>query len=134
MGPVPLLTREGEVEIAKRIERGKMMVNRACSRTLLVAREIIALRQSVESAEINLRELVVINDEEVTEQKIDERRQALVTAVDRIHRAYRECKNYAKRFAKIKKRSRGFVKSKRKLGRMRIELARLIETVEWTET
>ena len=41
MGTVPLLTREGEVEITKRIERGKNMASRAITRTLTVAKEVI---------------------------------------------------------------------------------------------
>ena len=43
MGTVPLLTREGEVEIAKRIERGQMRVLKAISRSPIVIREIAAL-------------------------------------------------------------------------------------------
>ena len=43
MGTVPLLTREGEVEIAKRIERGKLAVIKSISRTPLVAKKVITL-------------------------------------------------------------------------------------------
>src|ERR1700751_1587620 len=41
MGTVPLLTREGEVEIARRIERGKLAVIKSISRTPLVAKKIL---------------------------------------------------------------------------------------------
>ena len=43
MGTVPLLTREGEVEIARRIERGKLAVIKSISRTPLVAKKVIVL-------------------------------------------------------------------------------------------
>ena len=43
MGTVPLLTREGEVEIARRIERGKLAVIKSISRTPLVAKKVIQL-------------------------------------------------------------------------------------------
>ena len=43
MGTVPLLTREGEVEIARRIERGKLAVIKSISRTPLVSRKVIQL-------------------------------------------------------------------------------------------
>ena len=43
MGTVPLLTREGEVEIAKRIERGQNRVMKAISRSPIVIREIVGL-------------------------------------------------------------------------------------------
>lgn len=134
MGTVPLLTREGEVVIAKRIERGKLMVRRVCSRTLMVATETLALHDSIKKAEINIRELIIITDEDLTEHRIDERRQQTVATIDRIKQAYRDHKNYLKRFAKLKKRSRTYLRGKWKLGRMRINLGRLIETIEWTES
>ena len=43
MGTVPLLTREGEVEIAKRIERGQNRVLKALSRSPIVIRELLAM-------------------------------------------------------------------------------------------
>jgi RNA polymerase primary sigma factor len=46
MGTVPLLTREGEVEIAKRIERGQNRVLKALSRSPIVIRELLALRRA----------------------------------------------------------------------------------------
>ena len=46
MGTVPLLTREGEVEIARRIERGKLAVIKSISRTPLVAKKVIHARRS----------------------------------------------------------------------------------------
>src|SRR5665811_1581456 len=48
MGTVPLLTREGEVEIAKRIERGQLRVLKAISRSPIVIREIAALGEDLE--------------------------------------------------------------------------------------
>ena len=47
MGTVPLLTREGEVEIAKRIERGQLNVLKALSRSPLAVREMVAIRQEL---------------------------------------------------------------------------------------
>ena len=47
MGTVPLLTREGEIELAKRIERGQAAVRKALSRSPLVIREILALAETV---------------------------------------------------------------------------------------
>ena len=47
MGTVPLLTREGEIELAKRIERGQRSVRKALSRSPLVIREILQLGEDV---------------------------------------------------------------------------------------
>src|SRR5881296_4767104 len=48
MGTVPLLTRDGEVEIAKRIERGQMTVLKSLSRSAVVIQEMLALRDRLQ--------------------------------------------------------------------------------------
>ncbi|HSF17800.1 MAG TPA: RNA polymerase sigma factor RpoD [Vicinamibacteria bacterium] len=133
MGTVPLLTREGEVAIAKRIERGKNMATNAITRTVGVAKEVIELRQVIQSGTVNLRDFVILNEEELTEQKIENHRRKTITAIDKIEVAYRTAKTYEKRFVKLKKRSRGYVKGKWKLGRLRIELARLVRSIDFTD-
>ena len=87
MGTVPLLTREGEVEIAKRIERGKNMATRAITRTLVVAREVMDLRDVIQKGEVNFRDIVVVNEEELTEAKIENHRKKTLTAIDRVEAA-----------------------------------------------
>ena len=52
MGTVPLLTREGEVEIAKRIERGKLAVIKSISRTPTVARAIMTMGDRLKNERI----------------------------------------------------------------------------------
>src|SRR5918992_4764950 len=71
MGTVPLLTREGEVEIAKRIERGKKTVMKVISRTPMAAQDIARLAERLGQGEISVREVVVFVEEEVTEDKLE---------------------------------------------------------------
>src|SRR4030081_1878649 len=66
MGTVPLLTREGEVEIARRIERGKLAVIKSISRTPLISKKVIELGDQLHTGERTIRELVIFNDEEIT--------------------------------------------------------------------
>jgi RNA polymerase primary sigma factor len=47
MGTVPLLTRDGEIELARRIERGERSVAKALSRSPLVIREVLAMREEL---------------------------------------------------------------------------------------
>src|SRR2546421_1776795 len=63
MGTVPLLTREGEVEIARRIERGKLAVIKSISRTPLISKKVITLGDQLHTGERTIRELVIFNDE-----------------------------------------------------------------------
>ena len=133
MGTVPLLTREGEVEIAKRIERGKLAVVGAISRTMVVAQNVIALKEALKKGEVGIRELVVFNDEELTEEKIEDRKRQMIQLIDKVDKALKEYKTYAKRFVKLKKRSRIYVKSKWRLARMRVALAGRICALEFSE-
>jgi len=134
MGTVALLTREGEVEIAKRIERGKLAVTRSLSRTQMVANEVLALRDALKRGEVNVKDFIIVSEDDLADQKIEERKHQVILQINKIDRTYRECKSYAKRFAKLKKRSRGYVKGKWKLGRMRIKTANLIQEIDLTES
>ena len=70
MGTVPLLTREGEVEIAKRIERGQMKVFKALSRSPIVIQSLFALARQLKAGEKSIKEVVVFDDDELTEDRV----------------------------------------------------------------
>jgi RNA polymerase primary sigma factor len=82
MGTVPLLTREGEVEIAKRIERGQMRVLKAISRSPIVVREIMALGEDLRRGVRNVKEVVIFDEEELTEEVVLARVRATVARID----------------------------------------------------
>ena len=82
MGTVPLLTREGEVEIAKRIERGQVRVLKAISRSPIVIREIAALGEDLKRGVRNVKEVVIFDDEELTEEIVQARVKATVARID----------------------------------------------------
>jgi RNA polymerase primary sigma factor len=82
MGTVPLLTREGEVEIAKRIERGQLRVLKAISRSPIVIREIVALGEDLKRGVRNVKEVVIFDEEELTEEVVVSRVKATVGRID----------------------------------------------------
>ena len=82
MGTVPLLTREGEVEIAKRIERGQLRVLKAISRSPIVIREIVALGEDLKRGVRNVKEVVVFDEEELTEEVVQTRVRSTVARID----------------------------------------------------
>src|ERR1700676_2899437 len=87
MGTVPLLTREGEVEIARRIERGKLSVIKSISRTPLVAKKVILLGDQLHGGDRTIRELVIFNDEEITDERIAERSKQVQKQIDAVRKA-----------------------------------------------
>jgi RNA polymerase primary sigma factor len=82
MGTVPLLTREGEVEIAKRIERGQLRVLKAISRSPIVIREVVALGEDLKRGVRNIKEVVIFDEEELTEEVVVARVKATVARID----------------------------------------------------
>ena len=102
MGTVPLLTREGEVEIARRIERGKLAVIKSISRTPLVAKKVIQLGDQLHVGDRTIRELVIFNDEEITDERIQERSKQVQKQIDAVRKArarLREVRGEARRNA-----------------------------------
>src|SRR5438067_3784813 len=87
MGTVPLLTREGEVEIARRIERGKLAVIKSISRTPIIAKRVIHLGDQLHNGERTIRELVIFNDEEITDERIQERSRQVQRQIDLVRKA-----------------------------------------------
>ncbi len=87
MGTVPLLTREGEVDIARRIERGKLAVLKSISRTPLIARKVIALGDHLHSGDRTIPELVIFTHEAITGERMQERSQQVQKQVDTVRKA-----------------------------------------------
>ena len=73
MGAVPLLTREGEVDIAKRIERGQLRALKALSRSPLVIHQILTIGDDLKRGLRSIKETVVFDEEEITEEILQDR-------------------------------------------------------------
>jgi len=134
MGIVPLLTREGEVAIAKRIERGKLSVIKAISRTPTVSRLIIRLGEQLRSGERTIRELVVFKDEELTDSRIADRGRHILRQIDAVRTKRTEVDKKDAKLATISKRERR--KYRRywwQTMRTQVELSELIRQIEFAE-
>src|SRR5205814_6880780 len=138
MGTVPLLTREGEVEIARRIERGKLAVIKSISRTPLISKKVIHLGDQLHTGERTIRELVIFNDEEITDERIIERSKQVQKQIDAVRKARAI---YEKLDEKLQATPRGTTtRDKRKYRRARwqamralIDVSNAIRKIEFTE-
>ena len=133
MGTVPLLTREGEVEIAKRIESGKNAMLRAISRTNMAAQEVARLGERLGAREIGVRDAVVFNEEEVTEEKLEAKIKGTLKLIGKANDAHQEYLAYRKHFVKLEKKSRTYVKGKWRLARLRIRMSLSIRRIDFAE-
>ena len=134
MGTVPLLTREGEVEIAKRIERGKLSIVKAASRMPFVARAVIRMGEQLKVGERTVRELVTFQEDEVTDEKVKRRGRALITQIELIRKAHLDVLRREKKVGTIPKREKKrYRRNYRNLLRAKGGLSRLIRGVDFTE-
>jgi RNA polymerase primary sigma factor len=133
MGTVPLLTREGEVEIAKRIERGKKAVMKVITRTPMAAQEVARLAERLQTGEIGVRELVVFVEEEVTEDKLENKKKETLKLADKVAQAHHDYLVYRRKFAEYQKSSPKYRRARWKLGRLRIKVSLAIRDLEYAE-
>jgi RNA polymerase primary sigma factor len=134
MGTVPLLTREGEVAIAKRIEQGKLAVIKSISRTPKVTQEVIDMGEHLKRGERTVRELVVFHEEEITEEKIAAKQREFLRQVERVRAALEVVTKLEDRFGGVlKSEKKKYRRARWKILRARVELSRLVRKIEFTE-
>ena len=85
MGTVPLLSREGEVEIAKRVEHGQRVILKALSRSPLVVQEILDVGEQLKKKQISIRDVVPFNEDEITEEKLEEKAVAVLEVIESVN-------------------------------------------------
>jgi RNA polymerase primary sigma factor len=90
MGTVPLLTREGEIELAKRVERGQGSVRKALSRSPLVIRDLIQLGEDLQTHVVSVRDVLILPDLGGTEEDFAEQAAELLAQMEEIERLYRK--------------------------------------------
>ncbi|HEV8366960.1 MAG TPA: RNA polymerase sigma factor RpoD [Pyrinomonadaceae bacterium] len=141
MGVVPLLTREGEVAIAKRIERGQLKTHKAISRSPIAVRELLKVGEDLEAGKLNIRETVTFSEQaELTgdEDKADEYRSWTIEGVQNINKIYKVgLKELEKLHIEQKlmrgKKSRKLTRLRRRVARLRLEIAQEIGRLNLTE-
>jgi RNA polymerase primary sigma factor len=90
MGCISLLTREGEVEIAKRIEAGEREAMDCLLRCAVGIEYIIELGNNLKRGEIKLKDVINDLDDEDSHTQIGERRETIINIIDQIQGFHRE--------------------------------------------
>jgi RNA polymerase primary sigma factor len=86
MGTVSLLTREGEIDLARRIEHGQRLVVRTLSRSPLIVNEVLVIGMEVEEGKTSLRDVLALPDLLATDEEIEQNRIEFLAAVEGIAR------------------------------------------------
>ncbi|HKO41755.1 MAG TPA: RNA polymerase sigma factor RpoD [Pyrinomonadaceae bacterium] len=141
MGVVPLLTREGEVAIAKRIERGQLKTQKAIARSPIAVKELIKIGDELESGAANIRDVVIFSEQaELTgdDDKAEEYRAWTIEGIQNIRKlASQGLKDWEKLRVEQKemrgKKSKKIIRMSRKVARLRLEIAQEIGRLNLTE-
>ncbi|HTB94270.1 MAG TPA: RNA polymerase sigma factor RpoD [Candidatus Sulfotelmatobacter sp.] len=134
MGLVPLLTREQEVIIAKRLERGSLRVLKTVSRSPIVLKALIGVGEDLRSGNRSIKEIVQIDEEDLTEEKIEEKTRQTLRTIDKIAKLHElGTKQRAKLEDTGLSDKRGFRRAKWKLSRTRVEMSTLARSIEFKE-
>ncbi len=139
MGTVPLLTREGEVEIAKRIERGQVRVMKAISRSPIVIREIVGLGEDLRRGVRNIKEVVTFDEEELTEEILQARVRSTVGRIDVIVKHQKKLAALEEKLgAPVGKDAKAKSKDTRKtqwlMGREHVYINRVVRELKYTNS
>src|SRR6266436_6957153 len=125
MGTVPLLTREGEVEIARRIERGQNRVLKALSRSPIVINELLATGDDLKRGVRSIKEVVTVSDEELTEEIVENRTKQTLKQIDKVAKLYLQAMKQAAKLEKVpRSKKRPYLRARYALGRTRVDMSR----------
>jgi RNA polymerase primary sigma factor len=132
MGTVPLLTREGEVAIAKRIERGQLLVFKTISRAPLVLKEILGIGVDLREGSRSIKEIVQFDDEELTEEKIEAKTRETLKTIDKIGKLYQLALKQAEKLENsARSKKKPYLRARYAVGRTRIEMSNLMRGFEF---
>ena len=134
MGTVPLLTREGEIELAKRIERGQRAARKALSRSPLVIRDVLALGETIQQDPDQIRDILVMPDLVVTDETVAEQCSDLLKTIVEIEKQYKKAQQFRQKLQAV---SRGMKPKMHRsirwsLARTMVMISRLIRAIPFS--
>jgi RNA polymerase primary sigma factor len=115
MGNISLLTREGEIAIAREIERGEKSIIKALSKTRLVLNEVLALEEKMDEDEYIIHEMFETSEDDIAEDKIEVKKQEILDKIKQI-------RALGKKLVKIPNLKRNAIQR----GRFIVEMSRII--------
>jgi len=134
MGTVPLLTRQGEIEIAKRFERGHLRILKALSRSPVVVREMIAMGDDLERGVRSIKEIVAFEEEELTDEMVAARLASIIRQIHDLASHYRSTRALQEKVKGINrsKRPREYRRCLWKIARRKVAVSRIIRGIRFT--
>jgi RNA polymerase primary sigma factor len=132
MGTVPLLTRESEVVLAKRFERGHLLVLKTITRAPLIVKELLQVGEDLRNDSRSIKEIVQFEDEELTEEKIEAKTKETLKTIDKIARLYLFATKQAAKLQRVpRSKKRSYLHARYALARTRLEMSRRVRELDF---
>jgi len=133
MAIVPLLTREGEVSIARRIERGRRRALKAISRSTICIEDLLGIGDRLRDEELHIRDVVNFSEQEgITDERIEEYLKSTLDVLGEIRKTYSKTLKLYERVQNEPKKSTKLPRLRRKLARARVEVSRQVRDLDLT--
>jgi len=134
MGSVPLLSRQEEIDIAKRFERGHLKVLKAISRCPLVIREVMAIATDIDRGARSIKDIVIFDEEEITDEMIIARAKATVKRIHEMAEHNSLAQVLEKKLATLNSRkdARQYRRYRWKIGRCKVLVSRIMRSIRYT--
>jgi len=134
MGAVPLLTREGEVDLARKMERGKLKAQKSISRSALVERQVLDLAEQVRKGMLELDDVAEVGGADIEEGSPADlkRRAELRQKINDVLAAYKKQKTVEEKFAAVPSNNkRARLKAQIRLYRAKVESSQAMRQMHW---
>ncbi len=134
MGTVPLLTREGEIELAKRIERGERAMAKALSRSPLVIRRVIEIGEEVREGHKTVWDLLQLPEPEGEEDNTPAETGRFLDSTGELERLYRRAQQFQQKLLATSRslKPKQYRSLRWDLGRALVKTAAIVRKIEFT--
>jgi RNA polymerase primary sigma factor len=134
MALVPLLTREREVSIAKRMERGHRLVLKTISRSPLVLKELISIGEELRTDARPIKSIIHFYEEELTAEKMEEKKRHILRVIDKIEKLRAVEFKLVARLENIPKTNkREYLRAVGRLARTKVGMSLLVRSIDLQE-
>ena len=134
MGVVPLLNRETEIALAKRMERGKLRVLKTVSRSPLVAKELINVGAELRKGALSIKRILHLQEEELTDDKVEEHLRETLRTIKHIEKLSQLGRKQSLKLENTAKSDKpAHLRARRRLARTRIGISHLVRSIDFSD-
>src|SRR3981081_4120807 len=132
MGSVPLLKRQDEVAIAKRMERGHLVVLKSISRSPIVLKELISVGEELRNGTLSIKKIIQFDQEELTEEETENKTREVLRIIGKIEQLYGVALKQAAQLERIPRaKKRVYLRHRNRLARTRVGMSQLVRSIEF---